>query len=629
LARHDEISSTERLLDLIRDKSITKSAPPDNSPSPSPIKSPKCSLKNTFSFGKAITVGVDIGYNDLKLVKISQSSDKKHKLLDYRRVPFEPGIFKENPQFPHFLKSALTNFCGASKKIEIWSPVSSSRVDTRHIKIPKVPKNQISNAVYWTYKKETPFDDKKVVFDYEILGDIVENGVQKKEVMACTAPKEEIEELKKIFSKSGFPLTGITFFPFASQNLLKTQCLEPIENTICFLYIGMDWSRIDIFSHENLRFSRGIKAGINSMIKAIRNEIDKNQAKHSVKSGNRKDSVITETLGKNWDTETNQAKNILFTLINNSPSFAEKGEEFYFKKEEIFKIIFPVLQRLVRRVETTLKHYSLNFGNENIGKVYVSGELSTYKPLVSYIENQLDIPVETIDPFTSGTHFSSEVSNPESASIRASFAPTIGVALSNNSFTPNLIFTYKDKQKLGNIRFFNRTIFSTSLFFMAICIGIYFWKGHLVNQKKAQASQLQQQLEIYNPYVDEKLMLEQITQIERKKQALEECGKKYLDIAVISEICNLTPHNIQLLSFTANLPRIPQKKGESQKMVLVLDGIVVGDRQTLETSLASYLVSLKNSPIFGRPRIRNRSFEFFKNKDALRFIADLELVKDS
>lgn len=629
MAKYNEISSTERLLDLIRDKNITKSAPPDNSPSPSPIKSLKCSLKNTFSFGKAINVGVDIGYNDLKLVKISHSSDKKHKLVDYQRVPFESEIFKENPQFPRFLKSALTNFCGVSKKIEIWSAVSPLRADARYIKIPKVPKKQITNAVYWTYKKDIPFNDKEVVFDYKLLGDIIENGVQKTEVMVYTAPKQEIEDLKNLFSKIGFPLTGITSFPFASQNLFRTQCLESVEDKVCFVYIGMDWSRIDIFSHANLTFSRDIKVGMNSMIEAIRNEIDKNQTNHSVELVNKKDTAITQTLGENWDIKTNQAKNILFTLINDAPSFAEKGQGFYFKKKEIFRIIFPVLQRLVRRVETTLKHYSLNFGNESAGKIYVSGELSTYKPLVSHIENQLDLPVETIDPFASGTHFYSEVSIPESASMRVSFARAIGIALSNKSFTPNFIFTYKDKEKLGNIRFINRTIFSTFLFFMAICICIYFWKGHLVNQKKTQAAQLQQQLEIYNPYVDEKLMLKQITQIERKKQALEECGNKFLDIAVISEICNLTPHNIQLLGFTANLPRLPPKKGERQKMSLVLDGIVFGDRQTFETSLAGYLVRLKNSPIFGRPRIRNRSFEFFKNKEVLRFIADLELVKDS
>lgn len=629
MARHDEVSSTERLLDLIRDKSGTKFDPPDNSPSPSPIKSPKCSLKNTFSFGKAITVGVDIGYNDLKLVKISHCSDKKHILLDYRRVPFESGIFKGNPQFPHFLKSALTNFCGASKKIEIWSAVSSSRVDTRHIKIPKVPKNQIANAVYWTYKKETPFDDKEVVFDYELLGDIVENGVQKKEVMACTAPKEEIEELKQLFPQIGFPLTGITFFPFASQNLLRTQCLETVENKICFLYIGMEWSRIDIFSHSNLKFSRDIKAGMHSMIEAIKNWIDENQAKQSVKLVDKKDTAITETLEGKWAIDTDQARNILFTLIHDDPSFRKKGAGFHFKKEEIFEMILPVLQRLVRRVETTIKHYSLNFGNEDVDKIYVSGELSTYKPLVSHIENQLDLPVEAIDPFASGAHFDSQVSTPELAYLRTLFAPAIGLALSKNSFTPNALFTYNDREKLENIHLLNRTLFSSFLFFVAICIGIYFWQGHLVNQKKTRAAQLQQELENYSPYVNQKMILEQLAKIKHKKQALEEYSKKYLDVAVISEICNLTPHNIHLLSFTANLPRILQKKSERKKMTLVLEGIVCGDRQTFETSLASYLIRLKSSPMFGRTGIRNRSFEFFKDQEVLRFITHLELVENN
>ena len=52
-------------------------------------------------------------------------------------------------------------------------------MNVRHIVIPKVAKKQIENAVYWTIKKETPFDDKDTVFDFEIQREVTEQGIGK------------------------------------------------------------------------------------------------------------------------------------------------------------------------------------------------------------------------------------------------------------------------------------------------------------------------------------------------------------------------------------------------------------------------------------------------------------------
>jgi len=76
LAR-DEISSTERLLDLIRNSTKTGSDFSNITPSRSFSQRIKLYFSNLFSFKKSTTVGVDIGYNELKLVKTSYSSPQK------------------------------------------------------------------------------------------------------------------------------------------------------------------------------------------------------------------------------------------------------------------------------------------------------------------------------------------------------------------------------------------------------------------------------------------------------------------------------------------------------------------------------------------------------------------------
>ena len=61
MARHDEISSTEKLLDLIRGKSDTASDSTSIAPRKSTTSSLKNSLIQAFPLKKKIVVGVDIG----------------------------------------------------------------------------------------------------------------------------------------------------------------------------------------------------------------------------------------------------------------------------------------------------------------------------------------------------------------------------------------------------------------------------------------------------------------------------------------------------------------------------------------------------------------------------------------
>jgi len=68
LTKRDEISSTERLLDLIRDDGNAEDAA-FNSSSPKSIGPRfKRIFRNPVSFKKSISVGVDLGHDDLKLV---------------------------------------------------------------------------------------------------------------------------------------------------------------------------------------------------------------------------------------------------------------------------------------------------------------------------------------------------------------------------------------------------------------------------------------------------------------------------------------------------------------------------------------------------------------------------------
>jgi len=130
--------------------------------------------------------------------------------------------------------------------------------------------------------------------------------------------------------------------------------------------------------------------------------------------------------------------------------------------------------------------------------------------------------------------------------------------------------------------------------------------------------------------------MQMVAQKQQHHQRLEGFGRKYMGMAVISEVSRMTPENIRLSNITIELGAVPvdhkksmdqKKKGKKdiQKMI-VLEGIILVDSLSFEAALANYMVKLKKSPLFSKARIQKKSVDMLEEKEVLRFRAQLDLV---
>ena len=627
MAKKDEISSTEKLLGLIRQKENNVDSPtePEHAETFQKTQQPTM-LSNVVSIRKRAAVGIDIGYHELNLAMVNQISDKRQELLDFISIPYEAGIKPNSTKFPQFLNNTLKDFCGRGRKIALWNAISSAKVETRNLKIPKVSKKQIDNATYWTLKKDLSFNEDEMIFDYEVLGDVVEDGINKIEIMAYVAPRQDIAQQKNLFEKIGFPLTGISIVPFALQNLFRTEVVDTLGKDICSLFIGRDWSRIVIYSNGNLVLSRGIKAGIRSMIEAVAQEISKSKMEITQQSIQPSESSIFGIEEESYILDIDEARKIFFDHISNSEPIRLEETGHVLREHDVFGMIQPALERLVKQVERTLSHYYLHFNKERVSKLFVSGQMSVYERLFVFMKEQLDIPIDTMNPFSAKLNYLGIATIPETLTEKEVFAPAIGMALSNNSLTPNFIYTYKDKQRFENTRKVNQSIFAGILFFLAVCFGLFLWGNNLIDQKKMELARLQTEIENFKPLVNKNLIVNLASKTQTKRKAIKQLGEKYKSIAIINEISAITPSEIRLLSISANMGDKNQTDGEQANQQIEMEGVVLGDRLTFESTLAGYIVKLKGSPMFGIPSIENKSFKFLDQKEVLLFSAKLDLV---
>ncbi len=620
----DEIRSTEKLLKLIRSSNPIPLPADDKSFVENQSKPIAKSLIASLSFQKRVTIGVDIGHTHIKLAKVLRS-DKNIELIDFLDIPFNTTVSVHETRILKTLKSALDQFCEGTSCYDIWAAIQSANVVTHCIRIPKLPRKQVSNAIFWTFTKKTPFDKNLEILDYEILGDISETGIKKTQVLVLKAPKDEINTLKSTFQKIGYPLKGISIAPFAIQNLFRAKIIAHPEKDTCCLFIGRDWSRIAIYSQGNLVLSRGIKAGMRSMVDAINIALqreegwDRNPQQSNTQA---EDEFEHSTMAINP-----KAQKLFFDFIGIPQCEAGKSSSSgNVDLAHIFQMVVPALERLIRQVERTFEHYALNFNAEGIKRIFISGQIIANPAIVDHFGKQLDLPVIPMNPFPPETYFTRDIRIPEKDSEKESYVPAIGLALSSNAMTPNFLFTHEDKNIVDSVRRTNMRILTGCMLCLIVMIGFFSWQQNQLGKKRQKIDKLDNQLMVYNPPVGKNLLLGLYAKTTHKHQVLAELVHRYLPVAVISEISRITPSNIRLLSIDADFAQHSLKTIKPGHGMVTVEGIVFGDTGTFETSLTSYLLSLKNSGMFQKPNIQSKEIEYYGGKEVLRFTTKLEII---
>lgn len=637
MGREREATSTDKLLDLIRDGgSAISPGLSDYAPVGTPVKAksggiftiPFLSLNYWQS---RTTVGVDIGYDAIRLVKAKAGADAKSRLLDYELVPLPPGVTKGSQEAGNLLKASLNAFCGDAAKVDIWTSLPAVNVDIRCILIPKVPFKQIPKTVYWSAKKEgMSLDEKERIFDYEVQEEIYDQGVPKLSVMVYTSLRREVEDAKRLFSQAGWPLTGVTIIPFAIQNLLRTEWLKPEVDTVATLFVGNDYSRIDIYARGNLVMTRGIKTGTGSLVESF---IEGYNESLSLFTAGR-----TKAPPKPMDPEA--AREILVNLFAGHDLMTGIAADYDLREEDVLPIILPAIDRLARQVERTFDYYSSTTGRNRVQSLYYSSVIGAYEPLLNYLNAQLGVKVSLVP---SPLKWWAKRDFDEAGVFeRIPYSAAIGLALSDINHTPNMIFTFKDKIEKESIGKINKLIFVSFISLVVVCTVIFIYLGKTVAESKAALASLEREIPQMRTPVDKNTITKQFALLQGKNRQIMAYGDRNLSLATVAELTALTPPEVKLITVAALFkdpsvgpekvetktpPAAPEKtetKVPSGQGNLVVEGIVEGANASPEVILAEYALRLDKSPLFSQAAIQKSSLETAGGKKILHFAVQMK-----
>jgi len=550
----------------------------------------KSGLESRLSISRT-HIGLDIGTDSIKFVKIQRKGESNH-LLSYGIIPVShlKGRSAEErfTEISEILRTLLKNrdsmpiFEGIFKNrdsMPVFTAVSGSDVVIKSFSIARLSGTKLKNAVFWASKKYVPFPLEEAYFDFKVIGDTEERENKKKEVMVVAVSKQLIHKMLDLFEKTGLKIPGITVTPFALCNLFK---VTETGASIALIDIGAENTSIAIFEDNNLRFAREI-----------------------VTSGN----SITESIASQASLSFEDAEKLKI-----EHGMSKKGAP-----KECIEGIMPVVERLINEIQRSISFYKERHPDFTLERIYLSGGTARLEGLSQIIQERLSAEVEVIHAFERLDISSPSIDTEEFHKLAPVFTKAVSLALETNESIDLLPSKAKHEKAITRLLPLFKLF---GILLILLCIFLYAELAARVHIKTKSLNHLKSNMQKLN---DVTLNPGQIqvnsTQYKMIKETLDKLEKRELiDPFILKEMTNIIPEYIVLEGLSISASEESEKERDGSEVgQLQIEGMVCGKEMDLEVELLQFLVTLDTSPFLQRPVLLEKKKAVLAERNILRF----------
>ena len=545
-------------------------------------------------YGSRSAIGVHIGRLGLRAVELRQG-----KIVSWVSAEYPAGLNPGAPGFPAFLGETLTGAFPGIRRSNLWAVEVSPSLQVRFLSVPRTRSDQLSNTVYWTFRKEIPFDPAAVRFDYSVEGEAETAGTRRVSVTAHTVARHEMETLRDGFTQTGLPLSGITVPGFAVRNLFRSHWVAPPAATTIVLQVCDDVSVILVLRDEAVIGHRLVQTGYDSLVGAIRDR---------------------------WPSLSAEQARALLRWAGGAP---RPEDEPHLRAppadaRSVWSLVTPVVDRIAQQVDRTVAANLPGGAGDEASAVLVAGDLATLPRFLETLRAQSRGETRAIDPMPEGRMAAGSRQAPPDA---AAWGLAVGAALSTPARTPNLLRTYAERDA---DRRAIRTSVLTALaggFGLAVVLGTLGTFQILSRSVERELANVRGQLAAFRPQPDREMVTQLATEAKRIHAGIRALAVKHMPMAVLNEVAALTPDDIRLSSLAyRRAPRAaPGVKETGERFVVHLEGRVRGPWGKQESKLTSFAVQLEDSPLFEKASVHGQETAREGDEQVLSFQVDVEV----
>ncbi len=197
-------------------------------------------------------LGVDIGSSSIKLVQLACTGGVcRLKDVGYQKLPYGAG----ESGAAEALK-ILLNVHGIGKS-RVSSSIRNKSLTFSHIKLPKMPKDDLTEAVRWEVKKGIDFPEDAII-DYVVMDELMEEGKTKLSIMTFAVRKDEVIGHVGMLKEASLRPDVIDVGPMALLSAFDYNYGWEKDKRYAVLDIGASKATLSIISNGSLRFARYI-----------------------------------------------------------------------------------------------------------------------------------------------------------------------------------------------------------------------------------------------------------------------------------------------------------------------------------------------------------------------------------
>jgi type IV pilus assembly protein PilM len=336
-------------------------------------------------------VGVDIGASSIKVVQLRETR-KKLQVVRCGWAPLPPQTIIDG----HVMNSsAVTEALGRvfrDAKIQqrdVAIGVYGQSVIVRKITVPIMTTAELDEQIHWEAEQHIPFDIKLMSIDYEVLRQRPDAGQM--DLLLVAAKKDEINDYAAILREAKLRPVVVDINAFTIQNIFDQQNGLPADATIALLNVGAAVSSLNI-----------VAKGVSAFTREITN------------AGN----TITEEIRKALSCSYEQAE-----------AYKHGGGATQIVPQEVTQIINQACQALAGEIQRSLDFYLATSGEQEIGRIHLSGGSAYLAPLGQAIERRARVPVELFDPMTKIDVDAKFVNEPQLRAVASQMVVALGLSL--------------------------------------------------------------------------------------------------------------------------------------------------------------------------------------------------------
>ena len=330
-------------------------------------------------FKKEFIVGLDIGRSSLKIVQLAKKEDGLHlvKAAMKEIKKTEDAALRQKETV-----SALKDLCKGInlKKSKVIATLNCPKTAVKITKAPYMPKAELRKGIALQAKNYFPFPVDDSELDYEILGDVVEKGIRKYEILVSVSPKATIEKNLALLEKAGIKPASLVPTPYALQKLACSSHSKGSgaeDKAICLVDIGEVHTELVISKGANPLFMRKIPLTGFDFTKALTGALVSDRGKTEL-SLDEAEKIKRETGIPALEGETK--------IIDGKISTTE-----------MLSMMRTPLEQLISEIDRCFDYYR-ETGSGRIDSLVLFGGGAALGGLIKFLSDELGIEVRLGDP---------------------------------------------------------------------------------------------------------------------------------------------------------------------------------------------------------------------------------------